>query len=84
MIADIIILIVNLFITIVTGVIVWIINILPVSPFRNLNITFPTQLMGYINWIFPFGQALGILTAWATCVGVYFFVRWIMKIFKLA
>lgn len=84
MIADIIILFINLLLTIVSGIFITIINMLPESPFRNLDLSIPSQYLGWINWLFPFGIIISILSVWATCVALYFFVRWLMKIFKLA
>lgn len=84
MIADILILIINLLLNLVFGIFTTIINMLPESPFRNLDLSIPSQYLGWMNWLFPFGTIITILSAWATCVALYFFVRWLMKIFKLA
>ncbi|MDD4509034.1 MAG: hypothetical protein PHN26_08920 [Eubacteriaceae bacterium] len=83
MIADIFILIFNLFIYLFTGVITWLTNILPDSPFTSLDLSFPVTLVGYINWAFPFAQILLILGVWAASVGVYLFIRLIMHVLHL-
>lgn len=83
MIADIIILTINLLLTLVNGVIVWVINILPADPFKDINLSFPTELVAYINWLFPFTEAVGLLAAWAVCAAAYAFVRMIMKVVHL-
>lgn len=84
MIADIIILIINLVLTLAVGIFSFIIKILPDDPFKNLNLSYPTQLVSYFNWLFPFGQFIAILSLWATAMGVYMFVHWIMKRLKVA
>lgn len=84
MIADFFILIINFLINLIFGVFVMIINLLPESPFTGLDLTIPADFIGWINWLFPFGAIISILSAWAVCVGLFFFIRWIMKIFKLS
>lgn len=84
MIADFFIMIINFLLNLIFGVFTFIINLLPESPFKNLDLSIPSQYIGWMNWLFPFGAIINILTGWAVCVAVYFFIRWIMKIFKLA
>lgn len=80
MIADIFIVIINLLLSLVIGIINWIISVLPASPFTGIDLAFPSNLVGYINWIFPFTEVITILTAWGAVVGIFLFIRMIMKV----
>lgn len=57
-------------------------NILPDSPFANLNFdelgNF-TQIMGWINYVIPVGTIVNILTVYLTCVLVWYGVRWLLR-----
>lgn len=83
MIADIIILVINLFITLFTGILSWIVSILPDSPFSGFDFSFPQELVGYINWMFPFTEVVSILAIWGSCVAAWFFIRIVMKFLRL-
>ncbi|MGL4805031.1 MAG: hypothetical protein ACRC26_01640 [Bacteroidales bacterium] len=83
MIADIIILVINLFLMLINEIIVWVINILPTDLFKDINLTFPTELVAYVNWVFPFTEAVALLTAWAVCAAAFAFIRMIMKVVHL-
>lgn len=56
------------------------IAILPVSPFRAI-IESMAELpyISYFNWFFPVGRCLTALTAWATCLGIYYGIAWIFR-----
>lgn len=56
------------------------IAILPVSPFQSM-IQSMSELpyIGYFNWFFPVGKCLTALTAWATCLGIWYGIQWIFK-----
>ena len=65
-------------ITLVLGVIL--IGILPVSPFRQfINSIGAIPYMGYVNWFFPVGQCLTILTAWVAAIAIFYGISWILR-----
>lgn len=57
-----------------------IIAILPVSPFKSVIETLgELPFIGYLNWFFPVGRCLTVLTGWGVCMGVYYGVAWIFR-----
>lgn len=56
------------------------IAILPISPFQSI-ITAIGEIpyLGYLNWFFPVGRCLTVLTAWAAAVAVYYGIAWILR-----
>lgn len=72
--------IVKIFLTIALAVVL--IALLPASPFRGLiaDITpIVSPYIGYLNWVFPVGRCLTVLVAWATCIGIYYGIAWILR-----
>lgn len=56
------------------------IAILPVSPFQAFLAELGTlPYIGYFNWFFPVGKCLTVLAAWASCIGVYYAIAWILR-----
>lgn len=58
------------------------IGILPASPFQTfINEITPvvSPYIGYINWVFPVGKCLAVLTAWGVAIGAYYGIQWILK-----
>lgn len=59
-----------------------IIALLPNSPVTSYvaelanNTTF-TNMLGYINWVIPFGKMLDITALWFAAIGSYYLIRWI-------
>lgn len=83
MIADIVILFINLLIMLATGIIVFIVNILPTSPFTDLTLDIPSQYMGYLNYFMPVNLMIPVLTAWAGMFAAYKFIKWIMHLVRI-
>ena len=56
------------------------IGILPASPFPAIiEVIAEFPYIGYLNWFFPVGKCLAALTAWATCMGVWYGISWIFR-----
>lgn len=56
------------------------IAILPVSPFQAvLSSLEETPYLGYLNWFFPVGRCVSVLTAWGVAIGVYYGISWILR-----
>ena len=59
-----------------------IIALLPNSPVQSYiaelsnNETF-TSVLGYINWVIPFGKMMDITALWFAAIGGYYLIRWI-------
>lgn len=54
--------------------------ILPVSPFQGFIEDLETlPYIGYLNWLFPVGKCLSVLSAWAVCLGAYYAIAWILR-----
>lgn len=72
--------IVKILLTLVLGVVL--IGLLPASPFQGfISEISPIigQYIGYINWVFPVGKCLTVLTAWGVCIGLYYGIAWILR-----
>lgn len=56
------------------------IAILPASPFPSIIETIgELPMLGYLNWFIPVGKLLGILTAWASAILIFFGIAWIFR-----
>lgn len=56
------------------------IGLLPPSPFSGIiDQIGQLPMIGYINWFFPIGQAVGILTAWGSAILVFYGISWILR-----
>lgn len=58
------------------------IALLPASPFQGLVSEITPVVQPYvsvINWVFPVGKIVTILTGWATCLGAYYAIAWILR-----
>lgn len=62
----------------------WIIDLLPDSPFQELDYSVIEQYLGYINWVIPVDFILNTLTVWLIAVAGYYcwsvVLRWIKAI----
>lgn len=45
-----------------------IINLLPDSPFKNLDYELGTELLGYVNWFLPFNNVINIMRLWTSAI----------------
>lgn len=61
-----------------------IIDTMPDSPF--VNFTLPAgivNILGYVNWFVPVGAILATLAAWVACIGIYYLISAILRLFKV-
>lgn len=57
-----------------------IIGLLPATPFTSIiNGLSSFPYMNWLNWFIPIGKIITITTAWASAVGIYFAVSWILR-----
>lgn len=69
-----------LVVAIVTGLLALFSAFLPVSPFAGL--TLPAEYdtaLGWLNWILPVGDMLGMFGVWLSGVVLYVAVRYLLK-----
>lgn len=56
------------------------IGLLPESPFPALIAELEeVPYLGYLNWFFPVGKILAVLSAWGTAIIGYYAVSWILR-----
>ena len=58
------------------------IALLPASPFPAMIEEFDTiagEYISAINWVFPVGKCLAVLTVWASAIMVYYAYAWILR-----
>lgn len=57
-----------------------ILAVLPASPFSSVIETIGAlPYLGYLNWFFPVGRCLSVMTVWLVAVGIYYGVSWIFR-----
>lgn len=58
-------------------------ELLPDSPFANLEfegLTKFEEIMGWINYVIPFGIMVNILLTYLVAVGVWYVARWLLRL----
>lgn len=56
--------------------------LLPTSPFTQfMNVDIP--YIDTLNWILPIGTFISILTAWLTCIALYYLVQVVLRWVKI-
>ena len=56
------------------------IGLLPPSPFPAIIQQIEQlPMISYVNWFFPVGQAVGILTVWGSAILVFYGISWILR-----
>ena len=62
----------------------WIVNLLPDSPFRLIDMTPLHDYLPYINYFVPLDFIINSLAAWGACIAVYYcyhiILRWVKAI----
>lgn len=61
-----------------------IMELLPDSPFQTLSNTDVSGYMGWLNWLVPINQIVGILELWGAAILIYYIyvtiLRWIKAV----
>lgn len=75
----------DIFTRIWNSLVVGITKVLPTSPFTDFIESFASlPFLGYLNWFFPVGPCLIILSAWLVAYGLYLLysiaMRWLKVI----
>lgn len=65
-------------------IIVWVIQLLPASPFEALNNSPVAPYLAAINWIVPIDFMISTLETWLTAIALYYVwqaaLRWVRAI----
>lgn len=83
MFANAVIMVINTLLTTAVNAITTVVNVLPTSPFVGLDLTLPTKVVAYMNWIFPFTEILEILTLWVASILVYYGASVLLRVTKV-
>lgn len=83
MIADFFIMIINFFIWLIASVVTLITAILPEDPFQTFDLSLPTEIVGYMNWCFPFSLIVETLAVWGMAMIAWFGISILLRIFKV-
>jgi len=83
MIADFFIMIINFFIWLIASVVTLITAILPEDPFQTVDLSLPTEIVGYMNWCFPFSLIVETLAVWGMAMIAWFGISILLRIFKV-
>lgn len=68
-------------IAILTGILLLFKNLLPVSPFADLALPAAMDTgLGWLNWIFPIGDMLGIFSIWLLAAATWAIVTALIRI----
>lgn len=56
------------------------IGLLPESPFASAIAELgELPFIANVNWFFPVGTCVSILSGWAVCMGAYYAIAWILR-----
>lgn len=62
----------------------WALGILPDSPFQSFDMEDGSNVfldvMGFVNYFVPVGTMLGMLTTYLIAVGMWYVVRWALRL----
>lgn len=54
--------------------------LLPASPFGSVIETIGNlPYLGYLNWFFPVGRCLSVMSVWLISIGIYYGISWIFR-----
>ena len=83
MIADFFIMIINFFIWLIASVVTLITAILPEDPFQSFDLSLLAEIVGYMNWCFPFSLIVETLAVWGVAMIAWFGISILLRIFKV-
>lgn len=62
----------------------FLVNVLPLSPFQGFIDSIGSfDYLGWLNWFFPVGDCLIVLSAWVTVIGAFFLYSIVMRWLKV-
>ena len=79
---------VNAFAALLSGLVAFLVSHLPLSPFANLAFdstgfagTTLGTVLGWVNWVIPFGPMLALFTAWVAACFAFSVAVWVVRRF---
>ena len=61
-----------------------VVSVLPLSPFKDFISNFADlPYLGWLNWFFPVGDCLVVMSAWLGAVGLFYFYSILMRWLKM-
>lgn len=70
--------------SIINGFINFLTSVLPLSPFRRfIDACDSIPWLGYLNYFVPIGTFISILTAWVTCMVLFYLYSVLMRWIKV-
>ncbi len=75
----------NAIIEVLKSIFTAVISFLPDSPFKSVfsKLNLDTNLLGYLNWIFPVGEIVSIFAIWVSAVLAYYLIMQILRFVKV-
>lgn len=73
---------VNWIISEVGRIVAGLLDLLPDSPFRGVELNSLGQYAGWVNYFIPVGRILGLLVVWLGAVSVWYFLRWVLRMVR--
>lgn len=61
---------------------VWVINLLPASPFQAISNSDVSEFLGSLNWVLPISEAIAILQLWIAAVGGFYLYQAVLRWLK--
>lgn len=61
----------------------WVVNFLPMSPFRAISNASVAEFMGNIGWVIPVSEILAILQLWIPAVAVFYLYQAVLRFTKM-
>lgn len=83
MIADFFIIVINFFVWLIASIVTMVTAILPEDPFASLDLSLPAEIVGYMNWCFPFTLVVETLVVWGAALLVWFCISILLRVFKV-
>lgn len=77
---------ISLLLVVVTGMVGWLVGHLPLSPVRSMTLGVASihgvsisTILGWVNWIVPIGEMLGIFQLWAIAMLAVIALSWVLR-----
>lgn len=62
---------------------VWVVQLLPSSPFRAITNSPIGEYMRYIGWVIPVAEITAIFVYWLSAIGVFYMYQAILRLVRM-